>query len=307
MILNFYKYQATGNDFIIVDNRDLKLKKNDTELIKSLCNRKFGIGADGLILLQNHPVLDFEMLYFNSDGNEGTMCGNGGRCIVAFAKKIDLIPVHTKFQAIDGIHEAEIDESRSSDNDIWVKLKMKDVQNIEEGDEYYFLDTGSPNYVSFVEDVNKIDVYSEGRKIRFNKKFGAKGTNVNFVTSPPPDPLPKGGGERDGKLPKGRGAIREGEQTAHSFSPSTDGRAGEGLFVRTYERGVENETLSCGTGVVASAICASLKSSSGTYIYEIKTKGGKLKVKFDKKQGNIFKNIWLEGPTKLVFEGKIDY
>ena len=301
MIIHFYKYEGTGNDFIIIDNRDLMLKKDDTELIRSLCNRKFGIGADGLILLQNHPVLDFEMLYFNSDGNEGTMCGNGGRCIVAFAKKIDLIPEHTKFQAIDGVHEAEIDEF---DNTI-IKLKMKDVQNIEEGDEHYFLDTGSPNYVSFVEDVNKIDVYSEGRKIRFNKKFGAKGTNVNFVTSPSPT-FAKASVGRPNPFPKGRGAIREGEQTAHSFSPSTDGMAVEGLFVRTYERGVENETLSCGTGVVASAICASLKSSSSTYIYEITTKGGKLKVKFDKKQGNIFKNIWLEGSAMFVFEGKIE-
>ena len=244
-------------------------------------------------------------------------------CIVAFAKKIDLIPEHTKYQAIDGVHEAEIDEF---DNTI-VKLKMKDVQNIEEGDGYYFLDTGSPNYVSFVEDVNKIDVYSEGRKIRFNKKFGAKGTNVNFVT-----------------VNKDR------------------------IFVRTYERGVENETLSCGTGVVASAICASLKRHTPRYghsslrgmpaltpvnapplkkglhipastqssapplkrelhtpastqssapplkrgikpsrcIYEITTRGGNLKVRFDRKEENIFENIWLEGSAKFVFEGKIE-
>jgi diaminopimelate epimerase len=258
MQLECYKYQGTGNDFVLIDNR----KKNislTTERIKWLCDRRFGIGADGLMLLELEPGIDFKMIYFNSDGNESSMCGNGGRCITAFAKYLGIINFEAKFLAIDGIHEAKI-------NNEVVSLKMNDVRKIEVGENYFYLNTGSPHYVKFVNDIENINVFEEGKKIRYNARFLEEGTNVNFI-----------------------------EKTDQE------------LFVRTYERGVENETLSCGTGVTAAALVAALKGvSTDKYNCAIKTLGGHLNVKFDKVLENTFYNIWLEGPATFVFKTTID-
>ncbi len=261
MLIQFSKYQGTGNDFILIDNRQKKINKDKiTEIVQKLCNRRFGIGADGLMLLENHEKYDFEMDYYNSDGSGGTMCGNGGRCIVAFAKKNKIIVNNTKFIASDGLHEALID------NQNWVQLKMTDVGEIEESSNHFFLNTGSPHYVDFSKNIEKLNVYEEGRKIRYNERFTTDGTNVNFATW-------------DGKI----------------------------LHVKTYERGVENETLSCGTGVVASAISSVIhyKTENNKPI-KIKTKGGNLQVRF-KKTNNSFSDIWLEGSATFVFTGQIEF
>ncbi len=254
MQIKCYKYQGTGNDFIIIDNRDKNISLTPQQ-VKNLCHRKFGIGADGLMLLELEPGVDFKMVYYNSDGNESSMCGNGGRCITAFAKFLNIINFDAKFLAVDGLHEAKI-------NDNYVSLKMNDVRDVEVGDDYFFLNTGSPHYVKFITGLEKFDVVTEGKKIRFNDRFNEEGTNVNFV-----------------------------ERTEHE------------LFVRTYERGVEEETLSCGTGVTAAALTAAYKGiSTDKKSCLIKTLGGKLNVKFDKVLENTFYNIWLEGPAEFVFE-----
>ena len=255
MTLHFYKYQGTGNDFVMIDNRNKTFNAKDEDLIRRMCDRRFGIGGDGLILLQNHDDFDFEMLYFNADGSVGSMCGNGGRCIVAFAHFLKIIDTKTTFLAIDGRHEAKI-------KDGLVDLKMIEVEEVEEGNGFYYLNTGSPHYVRFIDDLDAFDVFEEGRKVRYSARFKAEGTNVNFV-----EPL------------------------------------SDGLKVATYERGVENETFSCGTGVVASAITHFLKSNSKENTeMSIFTKGGNLKVKFES-EGSAFSKIWLSGPAKMVFEG----
>lgn len=258
MILECFKYQGTGNDFVLIDNRDKSITLT-REQVKFLCDRRFGIGADGLMLLELEPGVDFEMVYFNNDGNESSMCGNGGRCITAFAKHLGVIGNETKFIATDGLHEAKIT------NEI-VSLKMNDVRQVEIGEDFYFLNTGSPHYVKFVQDVENFDVVSEGKKIRYNERFAAEGTNVNFI-------------ER-----------KESE-----------------LFVRTYERGVEGETYSCGTGVTAAALVAALKGvSTDKNNCRIKTLGGDLNVRYEKVLENTFYNIWLEGPARLVFKTTIE-
>jgi len=258
MNVNCYKYQGTGNDFILIDNRDNSISLS-TEQIKWLCDRRFGIGADGLMLLELESNADFKMVYFNSDGNESSMCGNGGRCITAFAKKIGVVSNEAKFLAIDGIHEAKI-------VDDLVSLKMTDVRNVEIGSDFFYLNTGSPHYVKYVSDVENLDVCAEGKKVRYNTRFEAEGTNVNFIEK------------------------KENE-----------------LFVRTYERGVENETLSCGTGVTAAALVASISGASTTKNNcAIKTLGGYLNVKFEKVLEHTFYNIWLEGPATFVFKTEID-
>ena len=257
MELHFYKYQGAGNDFIMVDDRQQVFDKNDSKQLAHLCDRKFGIGADGLILLRVNNSADFEMIYFNSDGNEASMCGNGGRCIAAFAHHLGLIKKQTMFVAADGVHEAIVE---SPD---YIKLKMNDVSNVEQGDDFYYLNTGSPHYVKFVHNLIRKDVYAEGRAIRYNDRFKNEGTNVNFV-----------------ELENGH------------------------LFIRTYERGVENETLACGTGIVAASIAASIYEGNGKTSYPIQAMGGNLNVRFTHTK-SAYTDIWLEGPAEMVFEGKI--
>lgn len=252
--MKFYKYQGTGNDFVMIDNRDLSFNK-DKNLIAQLCDRRFGIGGDGLILLENDEDTDFRMVYFNSDGGESTMCGNGGRCLVAFAHFLKIFDKKCTFNAIDGLHEAEI-------NDGIVKLKMINVSEIQRDEDNFVLNTGSPHFVQYVSDIENFDVYFNGNKIRNSENYKKEGINVNFVEE-----------------------ISDNE-----------------LFVRTYERGVEDETYSCGTGVTASAL--SYLQSKNIGEVKIKTLGGNLKVYADKNE-NGFSNIWLEGPAKQVFSGEI--
>lgn len=254
--IQFYKYQGTGNDFIIIDNRNLDFK-NDTKLVKKLCDRKFGIGADGLICLENSKKNDFKMVYYNADGYKSSMCGNGGRCIVAFAKHLGLIDKQCVFKAVDGLHEAKI----NAENDI--ELKMTDIYEINNFENDITLDTGSPHYVKFVKDNKDIDVFKKGAEIRYSKTFKANGINVNF---------------------------------AHLKHDK--------LHIRTYERGVEDETLSCGTGVTAVAIAAAYQDLISTDVVKIKTPGGDLKVRF-KKTPSGYQNIWLIGPAEMVFKGEI--
>lgn len=253
--MEFYKYQGTGNDFVMVDNRDLQFPK-DKAIIEKLCDRRFGIGADGLILLENDPNYDFKMVYYNSDGGESTMCGNGGRCLVAFAFFLDVFEDKCKFIAIDGEHDAEIH------NGI-IKLKMIDVNTISHDGNDSVLNTGSPHYVKYVDHLKDYDVYTDGYGIRNSENYKEKGINVNFVEK-----------------------ISDNE-----------------IFVRTYERGVEDETYSCGTGVTASALTF-LQKDNLTSV-KVKTLGGNLKV-YAEKSGDSFCNIWLEGPAKQVFKGKVD-
>lgn len=257
MQLHFDKYQGTGNDFILIDNRDGSTKLSVAQ-IAFLCGRRFGIGADGLMLLENAEGFDFRMVYYNADGNESTMCGNGGRCIVAFAKKLGVVGNNASFIAIDGPHTATINE------DDTVSLQMQDVQEVLYADGYTQLNTGSPHYVLFVDDVNTTDVFNIGRSIRNSEQYQPKGINVNFVQH------------------------------------LSDG----GIHVRTYERGVEDETYSCGTGVTAAAIAA-CQDSSGHFSTDIKTPGGNLNVSFDKIDANKIVNVILSGPATYVYTGHI--
>lgn len=260
MEIPFYKYQGTGNDFVIIDNREHQyLSRSDHAIVERLCDRKFGVGADGLMLLQKSAEYDFEMVYFNADGYEGSMCGNGGRCIVAFAHFLGAIGNECRFIAVDGPHDAKVL------SDGWVELKMVDVAEVEKGDGFYFLDTGSPHYIAFAPDVAKVDVVEQGRAIRYSDRFKAEGTNVNFVQ-----------------------------------------KADDRLIVATYERGVEDETLSCGTGVTAAALAASLQEEKQEEngVTDIQAKGGKLQIKF-KKTNTGFEDVWLCGPATQVFQGTI--
>ncbi|MDN3494036.1 diaminopimelate epimerase [Winogradskyella bathintestinalis] len=259
MIMTFYKYQGTGNDFIIVDNRLQSINKNDTKRIERLCHRRFGIGADGFILLENDENTDFKMVYYNADGNESSMCGNGGRCIVAFAKFLGLIENETEFIAIDGLHKAKIEKET-------VQLQMQDVTEIETFENHQFLDTGSPHHVEMVSNISDFEVRTKGAKIRYGKPYNATGSNVNFV-----------------------------EQLA------TDK-----FEVRTYERGVEDETLSCGTGVTAVALAMHKTAKTKSNIVSLKVQGGELKVTFNS-INNGYKDIWLIGPAELVFKGEIEW
>ena len=257
MTFTFNKYQGTGNDFIIIDNRDTRFNPEDNKIINKLCDRRFGIGADGLILVSDHKDYDFEMKYFNSDGHLGSMCGNGGRCTSHFALKKGIAGKNQKFLAADGVHEAV------AEDDI-VQLKMGDVVETKVIDGNYFLNTGSPHYVIFRTDVNSIDVGNEGRMIRHSSTFKPGGTNVNFVEI-----------------------------------------LGDGIYVRTFERGVEDETLSCGTGVTASAIASLLTGHFDTKSVSVKTRGGDLSVSASV-SGNHITDVWLSGPATFVFEGKFD-
>ncbi|XZF13890.1 diaminopimelate epimerase [Chitinophagaceae bacterium MMS25-I14] len=256
MNIHFAKYQGAGNDFILIDNRNKQVSLA-TEQVAAICHRRFGIGADGLMLLERAEGYDFHMVYFNSDGNESSMCGNGGRCITAFARDLGLIKDKTVFTAIDGAHDAALLA------DGLISLHMQDVKHIEHFDTYSILNTGSPHYIKWVEDVHKTNVFSEGRNIRNMPEFQPKGINVNFTR-----------------------------------------KTVNGLDVRTYERGVEDETYSCGTGVTAAAIAAT-GNETGDYITEIQTPGGQLTVSFTKDTSGTATNVYLKGPAVFVFEGTI--
>ncbi|QLE00275.1 diaminopimelate epimerase [Galbibacter sp. BG1] len=256
MKLNFYKYQGTGNDFVMIDNRHDILPKNDTKLVNRLCDRKFGIGADGLILLENCETADFKMVYYNADGNESSMCGNGGRCLVAFANFLGVVGNNCSFMAVDGLHHASISEGI-------VSLAMQNVPAIDTFEAYSFLNTGSPHHVQLVKNLNELDVKSNGEKLRYGK-YGNAGSNINFVE----------------------------QETADVFS------------VRTYERGVEDETLSCGTGVTAVALAMYETSKTKSKEVTLKTPGGALKVSFEK-NGQGYTNIQLVGPATQVYSGAI--
>ena len=258
MELTFYKYEGTGNDFVMIDNRQGLFPVDDIKQIEHLCDRRFGVGADGLILLENHTESDFKMVYFNSDGNQSTMCGNGGRCIVAFAKKLNIIQNQTTFRAIDGLHHAAITADGT------VALQMKNVETIKVTPEYVFLDTGSPHHVEMVSDLKKHDVNQKGAEIRYSDLYGNSGSNVNFVEQ-----------------------INE-----NTFA------------IRTYERGVEDETLSCGTGATAVAIAMRKIGKTTSNDININVEGGKLTVSFLLKD-SVYSNVFLKGPAKFVYEGII--
>lgn len=258
MRIPFSKYQGTGNDFIIIDHRKPQIEHNNTQLIQRLCDRKFGIGADGLILLEEELGFHFRMVYFNADGRESSMCGNGGRCIVAFAKQLGIIEDIASFVAIDGPHEAKVEDNQ-------VHLKMNNVEDVQQSEQHYVMDTGSPHYVKFVSDKEQVKVFEEGRAIRQSPPFKEEGINVNFVE----------------RLSSG------------------------GIDVQTYERGVEDETLSCGTGVTAAAIAFAIdQKQQGQFNVPVQTKGGRLSVKLNRNEK--ITDIWLIGPATFVFDGEID-
>ncbi|MDX1277771.1 diaminopimelate epimerase [Oceanihabitans sediminis] len=257
MTNTFYKYQGAGNDFVMIDNRQGNFNKKDAKYISFLCDRRFGIGADGLILLENHESADFKMVYFNADGNESSMCGNGGRCIVAFAKYLNIVDKATTFEAIDGMHKAVIDGET-------IQLQMQDVHDVNSYEKHVFLDTGSPHHVQIEKDLENLEIKSVGAKIRYGAPYHSEGTNVNFVS-----------------------------------------KIADDIFaVRTYERGVEGETLSCGTGVTAVALAMNYIGKTEKNLITLETKGGKLQVSFQK-NGDSYQDIWLIGPAKQVFKGTI--
>ncbi len=259
MTHTFYKYQGTGNDFILIDNRQKLVDKNDTKIVKFLCDRRFGIGADGLILLEDHDSLDYKMVYYNSDGNESTMCGNGGRCLVAFAQRLNIINSEATFEAIDGIHHATIE------GDL-IHLQMQDVNEIKKYDNHIVLNTGSPHYVQLENNLEELDVKTKGSEIRYGKTYKAEGVNVNFVE-----------------------------------------KISDDVFaVRTYERGVEDETLSCGTGVTAVALAMNFIGETEKNVITLKTPGGDLQVSF-KRQNGKFSDVLLIGPATFVYKGSIEW
>ncbi len=264
--MKFWKYQGAGNDFILLDQRQqVNITRTDHQRVAQLCDRRFGIGGDGLILLQNRAGYDFEMIYFNADGRESSLCGNGGRCMAAFARDLGLVEDYCRFLAIDGPHEARItlpDDSAA----YWVELKMTDVPTLEEQDpDTYILNTGSPHYVHFVDAVDGLDMVREGRAVRYSERFRDQGINVNLV-----------------------------EPTS------------SGLRIRTYERGVEDETLACGTGVTAAALAFARRSRhlGGPVETRVEARGGQLSVRFQVDQAG-FREVWLCGPARQVFTGNL--
>jgi diaminopimelate epimerase len=259
MQLEFYKYQGTGNDFVMIDNRTARFPKDDIKLIERLCDRRFGIGADGLILLENDSETDFRMVYYNSDGNQSSMCGNGGRCLVAFAKKLQVINDTTTFIATDGLHHATVEA------DDLVSLQMIDVDAVKTTPNYTFLNTGSPHHVQMVADLEQYNVKENGAAIRYGDLYGKQGSNINFV--------------------------KKVDETTFSL--------------RTYERGVEDETLACGTGATAVAIAMNATGETTATTIGLNVEGGKLVVSFEKKDDQ-YKNIFLKGPAEFVFKGTIE-
>jgi diaminopimelate epimerase len=260
MNIKFHKYQGTGNDFVILDNRKKEYPSLTASHIRHICDRHFGVGCDGLMLLNVKDGYDFEMKYYNADGRESSMCGNGGRCLVKFAYELGIHKNVYRFIASDGPHESEID------TDGTVSLKMQDVNSVSKSHGDYILNTGSPHYIKMVSDVMNVDVFKKGREIRYSKEFEQEGINVNFVEHLSDD---------------------------------------DKILVRTYERGVEDETWSCGTGVTAAALIC-YHNENGFNDVEVKTLGGTLTIEFDRVDDNHYTNIWLSGPAEKVFEGIID-
>ncbi len=258
MTIDFFKYQGAGNDFVMLDNRSGIYNELTSQNIEQICDRRFGIGADGLILLENNDGYDFKMVYYNADGRESSMCGNGGRCIVAFAKKLKIITTEASFIATDGPHKA----SFSADGIIL--LQMSDVTSINVTDDYSFLNTGSPHHVQNVDHIKDVDVKSLGSKIRYSDLYGAEGSNINFVQQDSPD----------------------------TFS------------IRTYERGVEDETLACGTGATAVALAMHNSGKTESTNLTIEVEGGTLTVSFERNR-NKYQNIFLGGPAEFVFSGSL--
>lgn len=260
--IHFYKYQATGNDFVIIDNREGKLVLTKAQ-IEKICDRRFGVGADGLMLIEKHPKLNFNLEYYNSDGSQ-SLCGNGSRAAVEFASRLGMMNGKASFNAYDGAHDAEILPDKI------IRIRMNDVREVKSIGQDFFIHTGSPHYIRFVKDIHNYPVFEEGQKIRYSEDFQPGGTNVNFVEV-----------------------------------------IGDTIFVRTYERGVENETLSCGTGVTAAALAASLQGFSSPV--KVKVLGGDLSVEFSPVQSEdttgqsvMFSDIFLIGPAKMVFEGDLE-
>lgn len=260
MEITFYKYEGTGNDFVMIDNRQNIFPKNNLKLIEKLCDRRFGIGADGLILLENDSQTNFKMVYYNSDGNESSMCGNGGRCLMAFAKSLNVILNEATFTATDGLHEATILENEL------VNLQMKDVSEVKIESDYVFLNTGSPHHVMMVDDLENLDVKTIGAQIRYSDLYGKAGSNVNFVK----------------------------QLSENHFA------------IRTYERGVEDETLSCGTGATAAAIAMNAIGKTNSHTIKLDVEGGQLEVSFDKVDDRYI-NVFLKGPATFVFKGEVDF
>lgn len=256
MKIDFFKYQGTGNDFVMLDNFDGRYDNLSIEMVRQICDRKLGVGADGLIKLSNDPDVDFNVDYYNSDGSK-SFCGNGARCSVAFAHRLGKIDVHTVFSAIDGVHRAQIKEGI-------VRIEMLPVHTIEEIEGDFELNTGSPHYVHFMEEGEVKDIYEYGKSIRYSTAYNEHGINVNLVT------------------------IEE-----------------NAIKVETYERGVENETLSCGTGVTACALVYMIKQGVEEGKVKVHTKGGTLSVE-GKREEEGFVNIWLSGPAQMVFDGSIE-
>src|SRR5574343_837549 len=259
MTIAFHKYQGAGNDFVILDNRNLEYSGLSTEQIKHLCDRRFGIGADGLMMLQNKEGFDFEMKYYNADGREGSMCGNGGRCMVRFAEHLGIHSDGCRYLAVDGPHEAEIDHHNR------IRLKMIDVHEVTQHHGDFILNTGSPHYIRLVNDLDQLDVFEKGREVRYSPTFATEGINVNFIEEVDSD------------------EIR----------------------IRTYERGVEDETLACGTGVTAAAL-VSYHNEFGFNTVKVHARGGRLAVEFDRVAEGRYENIWLCGPAEFVFAGQIE-
>ena len=258
MKIEFFKYQGAGNDFVIIDNRKDFFPKDNVQLIKNICDRRFGVGADGLMLLEEVEDFDFKMVYFNADGNPGSMCGNGGRCLVSFAHSLGLFGRETSFQANGERYTARMANGQ-------VSLQMLDVDELKASEGHVFLDTGSPHHVQFEKNVKELDVFARGRKIRFGDPYREVGTNVNFVE-----------------------------------------QVDENKFrVRTYERGVENETLSCGTGVTAVALASHYLGKTRSEKVKIQTEGGDLQVDFTVENGK-FSNVILTGPATFVYKGYIE-
>lgn len=259
--IDFYKFHGTGNDFICIDCRESNITLSRPR-IKQLCHRRFGVGADGLILLQKEKDYDFKMKYYNADGKESSMCGNGGRCIVLFAAMRGIVKKQYIFTAADGVHEAHLHD------DEVVDLKMKDVEAIDKRADGWFINTGSPHHMAYAIDLEKIDLIKEAWNIRYSDEYRSEGVNVNFIYTNDKE---------------------------------------KGLTLRTYERGVENETMSCGTGVTAAALVSYEAGKIKNTEVDVNTPGGQLQVRFSPLgAGKGYTDIWLSGPATFVYHGCVD-